>query len=232
MLHDADSLAGVSASPDSMLGQPSQDACCFSTQQWPWCHRLLIKYHRTHWLSLYEFAHYSHNIMSLTDAHYIHSLIIWMRELRPEEVKSLVQGHTDGGKTRNRTQAPQLMTQCCCYCYHFSIVIFHCFKNSLSLSGICSTRVLVFPEKITFQVGCELWAGLTRQKGKAKGVTWAKCAISTAWDEVIITPGDRSLSWPVWVTNNSELPAFTLLSFPNGQSSCSAHHLACSCSDI
>lgn len=139
-----------------MLGQPSQEACCSSTQQWPWCHGLFIKYHRTHWLSLYEFAHYSPNRMSLTDSHYINSLIIWIRELRPEEVKSLVQGHIVGGKTRNRTQAPQLMTQCCCYCCYFSIVIFHYFKNSLPLSGICSTRVLVFPEKMTFQMGCKL----------------------------------------------------------------------------
>lgn len=110
--------------------------------------------------------------MSLTDSHYINSLIIWIRELRPEEVKSLVQGHIVGGKTRNRTQAPQLMTQCCCYCCYFSIVIFHYFKNSLPLSGICSTRVLVFPEKMTFQMGCKLWAGLM--------------------------PGDRALSWPLF----------------------------------
>lgn len=55
-------------------------------------------------------------------------------------------------------------------------------------------RGLVFPEKVIFQMGCETWAELTRQKGKAKGLTWAKCATSTAWDEVIITRRDRK--WP------------------------------------
>lgn len=88
-------------------------------------------------------------------------------------------------KPRNQNTGSQLMTQCCCYCYHFSIVIFHYFKNSLPLSGICSTRVLVFPEKITFQVGCELWAGLTRQ-GTAR--VWLGLSVQ------YLLPGMRWLS--------------------------------------
>ena len=29
-------------------------------------------------------------------------------------------------------------------------------------------------------------------------MTWAKCTVSTAWDEVIITPGDTALLWPLF----------------------------------